>query len=102
MGLLGFLCGSRTTKIKDYLERGAVILDVRTINEYESHHIEGVIHIPISELKSSIDTLKKLNVPIVAHCASGVRSARASQILMSYGIDAINGGGINTVKKALQ
>jgi len=102
MGLFSFLFGKKSNQIKEYLEKDAVILDVRTQKEYDADHIEGAFLIPISELKSRLKEVKDLNKPVIAHCRSGIRSAQASQILNSNGIDAINGGGISTMKTALK
>lgn len=102
MGLLNFLFGKKTDNIKDYLNKGAVILDVRTLKEYNANHIDNAIHISIAELKSRIEEIKVLNKPVIAHCASGIRSAQAARLLKDNGIDAINGGGIATMKSALQ
>ncbi|WP_299117597.1 rhodanese-like domain-containing protein [uncultured Winogradskyella sp.] len=102
MGLFSFLFGKKSNQIKEYLEKDAVILDVRTQKEYDADHIEGAVLIPISELKSRLKEVKDLNKPVIAHCKSGIRSTQASQILNSNGIDAINGGGISTMKAALK
>lgn len=102
MGLFSFLFGEKTNQTKAYLDKGAVILDVRTQKEYDANHIEGAILIPVSELKNRLKEVTDLKKPVIAHCKSGVRSAQASQILNANGIDAINGGGITTLKKALQ
>ncbi|GGI55755.1 rhodanese-like domain-containing protein [Winogradskyella haliclonae] len=102
MGLFSFLFGKKSNQIKEYLEKDAVILDVRTKKEYDADHIEGAVLIPISELKSRLKEVKDLNKPVIAHCRSGIRSAQASQILNSNGIEAINGGGISTMKTALK
>ncbi|MFD1063075.1 rhodanese-like domain-containing protein [Winogradskyella litorisediminis] len=102
MGLFSFLFGTKNDSVKTLLDNDAVILDVRTQTEYNGDHIENAIHIPISELKNRIEEIKSLNKPVVAHCKSGVRSARAVQILKSEGVKAANGGGIATMKKVLQ
>ena len=102
MGLLDFLFGNKKKQINNYLNKGAIILDVRTVKEYNTEHIENAIHIPIAELKSRINEIKGLNKPVIAHCRSGVRSAQAAQILKANNIDVINGGGMSTMKAALQ
>jgi len=101
MGLLSFLFGKPKNNISDYINKGAVILDVRTAKEYKANHIPEALHIPLAELESRLEELTVLNKPVIAHCASGVRSAQAARLLKSYNIDAINGGGIAKVKAAL-
>ncbi|SHH01878.1 rhodanese-like domain-containing protein [Winogradskyella jejuensis] len=102
MGLFSFLFGKKSNNIQTYLEKEAVILDVRTQKEYDANHIDNAIHIPVSELKSRIGEVKALNKHVIAHCASGIRSAQAVQILKANGIEAINGGGISAMRKALE
>lgn len=80
-----------TTLIKEYLEKGAIILDVRTPEEYTEGANTKSVNIPLHLLEARIHELKK-TIPIVAVCRSGVRSGQASQFLTSRGYDVINGG----------
>lgn len=101
MGLFDFIFGNRKNKIQDYIKKGAIILDVRTLREYQSGAINGAKHIPLDVLHNRVNELKKLNKPIIVYCASGVRSAKAAKFLNLNNIDAINGGGINSLKSFL-
>ena len=102
MGLFSFLFGNKTDQIQEYLDKGALILDVRTRGEFQGGHINNAVHIPLKEINNRSNQIKKLNKPVIAYCASGMRSGSATGILKSKGIDAINGGGINTLKKTLE
>jgi len=102
MGLFDFIFGNRKNKIQDYIKKGAIILDVRTDREYRSGSIKGAKHIPLDTLHNRVNELKKLNKPIIVYCASGVRSAKATKFLSLNNIDAINGGGINSLKSLLK
>ena len=102
MGLLSFLFKRQPLRIEDFIKRNAVILDVRTKREWDEAHLSQAIHIPLDELKHNIDNLKKLNKPIIAHCKSGVRSAKAVKILKLYGMEAVNGGGILELKQVVE
>lgn len=102
MGLLSFLFGKKTDKVGDFVSRGAILLDVRTDKEYQSGHIKDATHIPIQDLKARISEVKALNKPVIAYCASGIRSEKARQLLNANGIDSINGGGIKSLMKALE
>ncbi|MBL7937594.1 MAG: rhodanese-like domain-containing protein, partial [Bacteroidia bacterium] len=54
---------------------------------------KGSVNIPLNELSSSINKIKK-NVPIITCCASGMRSASAKSTLSSLGFKEVyNGGG---------
>ena len=101
MGLLNALFGKSTNNVAEYIEKGAIILDVRTHSEYQRGHIKNAKHIPLQNLNTRINELKKLNKPVIAYCASGMRSGSATSMLKSKGIDAINGGGIGSLQRKL-
>jgi len=97
--MLGF--GGKSENIKDFIEKGAVIIDVRTPGEFQGGHIKGSKNIPLNTLGNQIESIKKLNKPVIACCASGMRSAQATSILKSNGIEALNGGGWSSLQNKL-
>lgn len=101
MGLLSFLFGNNKNAITALKERDAIILDVRTPNEFKQGAIAGAKNIPLQTLNTKIDYLKKLNKPVITCCASGVRSANAANILKRNNIEALNGGGWQSLQKKL-
>lgn len=80
-------------KLKDALQRGAVIIDVRTPSEFDRGKIPGSLNIPVDRIPTSISRIKEFKKPVIVCCASGVRSANAKQILKSAGIEDIYNGG---------
>ena len=101
MGLLDFLKGNKSDKIKDFQSRKAIIIDVRTKSEFSQGAIPGSKNIPLQVLNSKINEIKKLNRPVIACCASGMRSASATSVLKNNGIEAINGGGWSSLSNKL-
>ncbi len=101
MGLLDFLTGNKSDKIKDFQSRNAIILDVRTQGEFAQGGIPGSKNIPLQTLNSKINEIKKLNRPVIACCASGMRSASAASVLNKHGIETINGGGWSSLRNKL-
>ncbi|ESU29333.1 Rhodanese-like domain-containing protein [Flavobacterium limnosediminis JC2902] len=102
MGLLDILgLGSKSDSVKEYVAKGAVIIDVRTTGEFASGHIKGSKNIPLDTIASKIEDIKKLNKPVIACCRSGMRSAQATSILKQNGIDTINGGGWESLQNKL-
>ena len=87
--------------IEEYLNKEAVILDVRTDVEYDEGHVENSMHIVLDELEENIEQLKALEKPIITCCRSGARSERAKDLLLDNGIDAINGGPWQNVESYL-
>jgi len=93
MGIFNLFGGSTSvSSIEQYLENGAVVIDVRTIQEFEEGHVQGSKNIPLNTIGSRLDEIKKLNKPIITCCRSGARSGSAATILKQHGVDAINGG----------
>ncbi len=102
MGLLDFLgFGNKSKNITAFIEKGAVIIDVRSPGEFSGGHIKGSKNIPLNTISSKIAEIKKLNKPVIACCASGMRSAQATSILKSNGIEAMNGGGWSSLENKL-
>jgi rhodanese-related sulfurtransferase len=71
---------------------------VRTLREFQGGHIKNAKHIPVKELKNRCNEAKKPNRPVIAYCASGMRSGSAAGLLKSEDVDVINGGGMAKVK----
>ncbi len=88
-------------EIKNYLKKGAVILDVRTVEEWNEGHSEGAKLITLATIPSRVDEIKAWKKPIIAVCRSGGRSEQACQFLSNHGIDVINGGSWQNVDQYL-
>ena len=79
----------------DFSDTEHFLLDVRTLGEYNSGHIQGSSVIPVEELANRLDEVPR-DVPVVVYCRSGNRSAQASDILLENGFtDVYDLGGIN-------
>lgn len=71
-------------KIQEMRQRGAILLDVRMPAEFASGHVDGSINIPVQDLSSRVSELD-LSKAILVYCASGMRSAKAKQLLENFG-----------------
>ena len=74
-----------------------VILDVRTIEEFQEKHIPGAINVPNEEIGTdSIEELPDKEQLILVYCRSGNRSKQASEKLVALGYaNIVEFGGIN-------
>ncbi len=79
-------------QIQEYLEKGAVVLDVRTIAEWNEGHSEGAKHIVLNTIPENVEEIKSWDKPVIAVCRSGGRSGQATEFLQGHGVDIINGG----------
>lgn len=79
-----------------------IIIDVRTIDEYNSGHIENSLNIEWQAIDNINEYIAK-DEKIYLYCRSGNRSGKAQNILINIGYkDVINLGGINTAAKTLE
>ena len=91
-----------STDLQAAVKDGALLVDVRTPEEYASGHVEGSVNIPLGELSERLDELKSKDQSIVVFCQSGGRSAQAKKLLEEKGYAAVvNGGGWANVKAAV-
>ncbi len=86
--------------VKSFQEnKNAVLLDVRTREEYASGHIEGSRNLPLDEIDRVDFIIKDKNVPLYVHCLSGGRSARAVAYLKGKGYKNVHDiGGIGSYR----
>lgn len=79
--------------------KDAVLIDVRTKDEYRNGHIEGSLNIPLQSIQTVKKTISDLDKPVYVHCLSGARSAQAVSAMKSMGYtNVVNIGGINTFR----
>lgn len=86
----------RTTK-------GAILLDVRTEEEYRSGHIGGSRSIPVGKIENAVNLLHDRSAPVFVYCQSGNRARQAVSKLKKLGYtDVCNIGGIDQYQGQLQ
>jgi rhodanese-related sulfurtransferase len=76
------------TGVPDPLPEDLAVLDVREPVEWHHGHIDGAVHIPLSELTSRLDELPEGQTLVV--CKVGARSARVVAWLSQQGHDVVN------------
>ena len=65
-------------------DENAILLDVRSKEEYELSHIEGSVNIPVDELRSKLTSLDK-SKKLYLICLSAIRSYIGCRILTQRG-----------------
>ncbi|MCS6929211.1 MAG: rhodanese-like domain-containing protein [Saprospiraceae bacterium] len=86
---------------KELIEQGAVVVDVRTLEEYRAGHLSGSINIPLDHLPNQIAALKRKDALVITVCRSGMRSRLAAELLSKHGIKAYNGGAWTSLRPKL-
>lgn len=86
----GHVSGARA---KSMVKDGAVLLDVRTPEEWGQEHIPGAVNIPVDDIDGRASELSK-DKPVVTYCKSGMRAHRAAGALRAKGFTVYELGGI--------
>lgn len=68
----------------------AILLDVRSNQEFKEGHMNGAINIPLCDVKKEAPKkIRDKNKYIIAYCTSGIRSKKAQKILNSIGYENV-------------
>lgn len=82
---------------------GAVLVDVRTPQEYRAGHIPGSRNVPLQDIGGAAARLGPRDTPLFLYCLSGARSAQAAGALRRMGYTNItNIGGIAAWKGSVE
>ena len=98
MGIFSFLKGKTSSRVdyQEMIKNGAIVVDVRTVQEFKSGHVPGSKNIPLHTLNSKKKAFKGKDVILV--CRSGGRATQAKQLLTKSGINAYNAGAWQNLK----
>ncbi len=87
--LLGGSCAvlfrSRSETAHQWVHDGAVLVDVRSPDEFAGGHLDGAKNIPVGEIESRAVELGPKDGKYVVYCHSGFRASRALGILEKQG-----------------
>ena len=100
MGFFDFLKGPDIGQgVKDYQATpGAVLLDVRTPQEYREGHIPSSKNVPLQALDKVASLVNHQDTPLLVYCHSGASSSQAVDALRRTGYtDVKNIGGIHAL-----
>lgn len=81
----------------------ALVIDVRTPEEFQSGHINGAVNIPYDVIGRKIaDVTTDKNKDIIVYCRTGRRSGIALKTLTDMGYQKVeNAGGYEAFKRQL-
>jgi phage shock protein E len=96
------LFSGNSDKLKQMIQEGAFMVDVRSIAEYNSGHVTGSVNIPVDTISKNLDKFKNQN-GVLVFCASGMRSGVAKTILQNNNVpNVINAGTWSKVNKIIE
>jgi rhodanese-related sulfurtransferase len=73
-------------RLRELVDEGARLVDVRTESEYEAGHIEGAELVPVDGIATVAEEWDR-DRPIVLYCATGARSSDAARVLEGMGFE---------------
>ena len=72
------------------MNQGALLLDVRSAEDYAAGHIRGARSLPAAQLADGLDTLKRYrDKPVVVYCEQGVSALGAMRTLTQAGFGRV-------------
>ena len=86
--LNGQLKQVHVAQVRDLVESGAYIIDVREEDEFAQSHIKGAHNIPTSVLRQHLSEIPR-DVPVYLHCRSSQRSYYAYRCLVGNSFDNV-------------
>lgn len=84
--LEGHLRQVHVDRVRELVESGAYILDVREKGEFDAGHLKNAHNIPLTQLRQRMDEIPK-DVPVYLHCRSSQRSYYAICCLRGHGFE---------------
>ncbi len=92
--------GGSSSNLSEMLEQGAIVVDVRSKEEFKAGHPYGAQNVPLQELDRHLLKIMNQKKAVITCCVSGRRSGIAAQQLRAAGVQAVNGGPWQSVAKA--
>ncbi len=88
-------------ELKEAVQNGSFLVDVRTPAEFSAGSVKGAVNIPLDKVAHQLSQFKGKK-SIVVFCRSGNRSGQAKSILQRNGFqNVINGGTWQDVNQAI-
>ena len=78
------------TQLEKMVKEGCILLDVRSIQEFEEGHLKNAISLPVYDIKKKYqEVLKDYSQTIIVYCSSGHRSEKAQKLLKKLGYEKV-------------
>jgi phage shock protein E len=86
---------------RGFLQQGALVIDVRSPEEFRSDHVPGALNIPLNELRDRLPReVPDKNRVLLLHCLSGMRSGHGRRQLQRLGYtNVLNLGSLARTKQ---
>ena len=92
------LLGGSTESLQQVIQRGAVVIDVRTRDEYNQGHLKDSKNITLNEIRLKSDIIRSWGKLVITVCRSGNRSQMAKTQIEALGVETYDGGAWTSFK----
>ena len=75
-------------QLQQLLEKGAQLIDVRSVMEFNQGALNGAINLPINTIQQNTDSIDQ-SKPVLLYCRSGARSGMVKNFLVSIGFQDV-------------
>lgn len=82
----------KIVSLKEKINDGAFLVDVRTPEEFECGHVDGSVNIPLDRIQLQLNHFRHKH-EIIVFCRTGNRSNQAKMLLEFNGITNVTNGG---------
>ena len=88
---------------RDMIRKGAIVIDVRSEDEYHSSQLPATVNIPLKAISNNIDKIaSNKDKVMLLHCRSGSRSFMGKKTLQRMGYSKVyNLGSFGRAKKII-
>ena len=91
------------SRIREAIQEGGVVIDLRTAYEFDQGHIPHSLNIPADRIRSNIDRIRDLHRPVILCCGPDGGCWEAMDALHQAGIErVINGGNWQSVLRKMR
>ena len=78
------------TQVVRLMNQGALVIDLRTKESYDAGHIGDARNVPMAQLESQAESLKKWrDKNVITYCDSGTSGANGARVLMKLGFTKV-------------
>jgi phage shock protein E len=90
-------------KARELLKNGALVVDVRTVEEFSTKRLTNVVNVPLAEVQAKISgVVSNKSDVVLLHCRTGRRSGQAEAELRALGYtNVFNIGSYEKAEKIL-
>ena|ERR1035438_8588739 len=80
----------RPDTAREWLKKGASVIDVRSEGEFQDRHLPGAVNVPLDRLREEIvRRAPNREQPLLLHCLSGTRSGMGKALLRKMGYRSV-------------